>query len=43
LQQKEPHPQPKQMKTSGVQAVINGEDRKVNNAYKYVDYNRQCN
>ena len=32
---KNPHlqPPPKQMKSSGVQAVINGKDRKVNNAY----------
>ena len=31
----EPHaqPPPKQMKSSGVQAVINGEDRNVNNLY----------
>ena len=35
LQQIEPHAQPplKQMKSSGVQAVINGEDRNVSNAY----------
>ena len=35
MQQTETHaqPPPKQMKTSGVQAVINGEDRNVNNVY----------
>jgi hypothetical protein len=35
LQQIEPHtqPPPKQMKSSGVQSVINGEDRNVNNVY----------
>ena len=35
LQQTETHaqPPPKQMKTSGVQAIINGEDRNVNNVY----------
>ena len=36
LQQIKPHaqPPPKQMKSSGVQSVINGEDRNVNNIYK---------
>ena len=35
LQQIEPHaqPPPKHMNSSGVQAVINGEDRNVNNVY----------
>jgi hypothetical protein len=35
LQQIEPHaqPPPKQMKSSGVQSVINAEDRSVNNVY----------
>jgi hypothetical protein len=35
LQQIEQHaqPPPKQMKSSGVQSVINGEDRNVNNVY----------
>jgi hypothetical protein len=35
LQQIEPHAQPpsKQMKSSGLQSVINGEDRNVNNIY----------
>ena len=35
MQQIKPHaqPPPKQMKSSGVQSVINGEDRNVNNVY----------